>query len=222
MFNGSSVFAQVMAELPRRTFAKLVKKYNGHASVKKFSCLDQFKVMAFAQLTGRESLRATVTGLNAMTEKLYHAGITHAPRLNTVAAANENRDWRIYAELAQKLINTARPLYAEEDFGDELKDLTLYALDASTIDLCLSLFPWAKSCATKGAVKLHTLMDMRGYIPSFIHITDGKVHDVNVLDVLPVEPGATYVMDRGYLDFSRLYRLNQAKAYFVIRPKINT
>jgi hypothetical protein len=222
MYNGANVFTQIMAEFPRRTFAKLVKKYNGDTNVKKFSCLDQFKVMAFAQLTGRESLRDTVACLSAMQDQLYHSGIAHKPRLNTLSCANENRDWRIYAELAQRLINTARPLYADENFGKELDDFTLYALDSSTIDLCLSLFPWAKFRSTKSAIKLHTLMDMRGYIPAFIDITDGKVHDVNVLDILPIEPGAIYVMDRGYLDFARLYALNQAKAYFVIRPKSNT
>jgi hypothetical protein len=222
MYNGSNIFAQVMAEFPRRAFAKIVSKYNGDANVKKFSCLDQFKVMAFAQLTGRESLRDTVACLSAMQDQLYHSGIAHKPRLNTLSFANENRDWRIYAELAQRLINTARPLYADEDFGTELADLALYALDASTIDLCLSLFPWAKFRATKSAIKLHTLMDMRGYIPTFIDITDGKVHDVNVLDTLPIEPGAIYVMDRGYLDFARLYALNMSKAYFVIRAKSNT
>jgi hypothetical protein len=222
MFNGANVFAQIMTEFPRRYFAALVKKYHGDVRIKKFSCLDQFKVMAFAQLTGRESLRDTVACLSAMKDHLYHSGIFHPPRLNTLACANENRDWQIYAQLAQRLISIARPLYADEDLGSDLKDLTLYALDASTIDLCLSLFPWADFRTTKAAVKLHTLIDMRGYIPAFINITNGKVHDVNVLDILPVEPGAFYVMDRGYLDFARLYTLNLAKAFFVIRAKKNT
>lgn len=217
-----NIFAQVMADFPRRKFAALVKKYNGDAGIKKFSCLDQFKVMAFAQLTGRESLRDTVACLSAMKAHLYHSGICHSPRLNTLSYANEKRDWRIYAELAQRLTDIARPLYADENLGDELKDLTLYALDASTIDLCLALFPWADFRSTKAAVKLHTLIDIRGYIPTFINITDGKVHDVNVLDILPVEPGAIYVMDRGYLDLARLYAMDLSKAFFVIRAKKNT
>lgn len=222
MLNGTTIFAQLMADFPRRIFDDLVKKYRGNNGVKKFSCLDQFKVMAFAQLTNRESLRDTVICLNAMRERLYHAGIDHPPRLNTLSCANENRDWRIYVEMAQKLIAIARPLYANENIGDELKNLTVYALDSTTIDLCLSLFPWADFRTTKAAVKLHTLLDIRGYIPTFINITDGKTADVKVLDVLPIEPGAFYVMDRGYLDFARLYALNTNKAFFVTRTKSNT
>jgi len=189
--------------------------------MKQFSCLDQFLCMAFAQLSYRESLRDIESCLRAMHTKLYHMGIRSRVSKSTLADANEKRDWRIYADFAQVLIHIARELYRNDDFGVEL-DETVYALDASTIDLCLSLFPWARFRTTKGAVKLHTLLDLRGSIPSFISITEGTVHDVNVLDELIPEPGAFYIMDRGYLDFERLYLLNQCMAFFVIRSKSNT
>jgi hypothetical protein len=189
--------------------------------MKAFSCLDQFLCMSFAQLSYRESLRDIESCLRAMQSKLYHMGIRAKVSRSTLADANENRDWRIYADFAQVLIHIARDLYAGDDFGLQL-DETVYALDASTIDLCLSLFPWARFRKTKAAVKLHTLLDLRGCIPTFISITDGKVHDVNILDQLIPEPGAFYVMDRGYLDFRRLYVLNQCMAFFIIRSKGNT
>lgn len=189
--------------------------------MKTFSCLDQFLCMAFAQLSYRESLRDIESCLRAMQNKLYHGGLRSRVSRSTLADANEKRDWRIYADFAQVLIHIARDLYADDDFGVEL-DETVYALDASTIDLCVSLFPWARFRKTKGAIKLHTLLDLRGSIPSFLSITEGNVHDVNVLDELIPEPGAFYVMDRGYLDFERLYVLNQCMAYFIIRSKSNT
>ena len=210
-----------MAHLPKHTFRRCVQKYNGDHKVKSFSCLDQFLVMAFAQLTYRDSLRETVICLRAQSAKLYHMGIRGGVSRNTLSNANKVRDWRIYADFAQALINRARPLYANEDLGLDL-DNTIYALDASTIDLCLSLFPWAKFRSTKSAVKLHTLIDLRGNIPTFIDITDGKLHDVNVLDILITEPGAFYIMDRGYLDFGRLFRIHRSGAFFVIRAKSNT
>jgi len=221
MHIGHIVFSQVMAHLPKHTFRRCVQKYKGDHKVKSFSCLDQFLVMAFAQLTYRESLRETVICLRSQREKLYHMGIRGGVSRNTLSNANKMRDWRIYADFAQALINRARPLYANEDLGLDL-DNTIYALDASTIDLCLSLFPWAKFRSTKSAVKLHTLIDLRGNIPTFIDITDGKVHDVNVLDILITEPGAFYIMDRGYLDFGRLFRIHQSGAFFIIRAKSNT
>jgi len=221
MHIGQLVFAQVMLHLPKHTFRRCVQKYNGDHKVKSFSCIDQFLVMAFAQLTYRESLRETVICLRSQNEKLYHMGIRGGVSRNTLSNANKVRDWRIYADFAQALINRARPLYADEDIGLDL-DNTIYALDASTIDLCLSLFPWAKFRSTKSAVKLHTLIDLRGNIPTFIDITDGKVHDVNVLDILIAEPGAFYIMDRGYLDFGRLFRIHKNSAFFVIRAKSNT
>jgi transposase len=221
MYIGQLIFAQLMAHLPKHTFRRCVQKYNGDRKVKSFSCLDHFLVMAFAQLTYRESLRETVVCLRSQSEKLYHMGIRSGVSRNTLSNANKVRDWRIYADFAQALINKARPLYADEDLGLDL-DNTIYALDASTIDLCLSLFPWAKFRSTKSAVKLHTLIDLRGNIPTFIDITDGKVHDVNVLDVMITEPGAFYIMDRGYLDFGRLFRIHQTGAFFVIRAKSNT
>ena len=202
-------------------FRAFVDKYQGNFRSRSFSCLDQFLATAFAQLSYRESLRDIESCLRAMQNKLYHIGIIGRISKSTLAYANENRDWRIYADFAQILINIARPLYADDDFGVEL-DETVYALDASTIDLCLSLFPWARFRKTKGAVKLHTLLDLRGNIPSFISITDGKVHDVNVLDMLVPEPGSVYIMDRGYLDFRRLYLLHQCLAFFIIRSKTNT
>ncbi len=221
MYLGRTVFAQVMDSLPLRRFHTCVKRYDGNRKVKSFTCLDQFRVMAFAQLTYRESLRDIEACLRAMQPKLYHMGIGSIVSRNTLAHANEVRDWRIYADFAQVLIGRARQLYADEDFGQELAQATLYALDASTIDLCLSLFPWAHFRQTKAAIKLHTLMDLRGSIPSFIHISQGKLHDVNALDLLIPEAGAFYVMDRAYLDFARLFTLHQANAFFVIRAKRN-
>jgi transposase len=221
MYLGRTVFAQVMDSLPLRRFHTCVKRYGGNHKVQTFTCLDQFRVMAFAQLTYRESLRDIEACLRAMQPKLYHMGIRSTVSRNTLAHANEVRDWRIYADFAQVLISQARRLYADEDFGEQLAQATLYALDASTIDLCLSLFPWAHFRQTKAAIKLHTLMDLRGSIPAFIHVSDGKLHDVNALDLLVPEPGAFYVMDRGYLDFARLFTLHQAQAFFVTRAKRN-
>ena len=221
MYSGRLVFSQLMDFLPMHQFRRCVNKYQGNYRTRSFSCLDQFLCMAFAQLSYRESLRDIESCLRAMHNKLYHIGIRGRVSKSTLAYANENRDWRIFADFAQVLINTARQLYADDDFGIDLEE-TVYALDASTIDLCLSLFPWARFRKTKGAVKLHTLLDLRGNIPSFISITDGKVHDVNVLDELVPEPGSIYVMDRGYLDFKRLYLLHQYMAFFIIRSKRNT
>jgi len=221
MYSGQLVFSQLMDFLPMHTFRKCVDRYGGNHYMKNFSCLDQFLCMAFAQLCYRESLRDIESCLRSMQQKLYHLGIRGRVSRSTLADANEKRDWRIYADFAQVLIRTARELYSNDDFGLEL-DETVYALDSSTIDLCLSLFPWAKFRKTKAAIKMHTLLDLRGSIPSFISITDGKVHDVKVLDHLIPEPGAIYVMDRAYLDFKRLYLLNQCMAFFVIRSKKNT
>ena len=209
-----------MDHLPQHTLRRCIQRYNGNQHIKRFTCQDQYRCMAFAQLTYRESLRDIEACLKAQSNKLYHMGIRTAVARSTLADANEKRDWRIYADFAQSLIQTARHLYAEEDLGLEL-DNTVYALDATTIDLCLSVFPWAHFRQTKAAIKLHTLLDLRGNIPSFIHISDGKLHDVNVLDILLPEPGAFYVMDRGYLDFNRLYQLDQSSAFFVIRAKSN-
>ena len=220
MNQGQTVFSQLMELLPLKDFHPCVKRYQGQYKVRTFSCLDQYLSMAFAQLTYRESLRDIEACLRSMQFKLYHMGIRGQVSRSTLADANESRDWRIYADLAQVLIHQAREWYSDEDFGVEL-DETVYALDASTIDLCLSLFPWAKFRQQKGAVKLHTLIDVRGNIPVFIHITDGKVHDVKILDVLIPEPGSIYLMDRGYLDFGRLYALNQDRAFFVTRLKRN-
>ena len=221
MYSGKLVFSQVMDFMPLHQFHRCVDRYKGNYHVKGFSCLDQFLCMAFAQLSYRESLRDIESCLRAMQNKLYHIGIRSRISKSTLAYANENRDWRIYADFAQVLINIARDLYANDDFGIELNE-TVYALDASTIDLCLSLFPWARFRKSKGAVKLHTLLALRGNIPSFISITDGKVHDVNVLDELLPEPGSIYIMDRGYLDFERLFLLHQYMAFFIIRSKSNT
>jgi hypothetical protein len=221
MYQGRLVFSQLMDFLPMYQFHRCVDRYQGNFRIRSFSCLDQFLSMAFAQLSYRESLRDIESCLRAMQNKLYHIGIRGRISKSTLAYANENRDWRIYADFAQVLINIARPLYADDDFGVELEE-TVYALDASTIDLCLSLFPWAHFRKTKGAIKLHTLLDLRGNIPSFISITDGKVHDVKVLDQLVPEPGSVYIMDRGYLDFRRLYLLHQCLAFFIIRSKTNT
>jgi hypothetical protein len=204
--------------LPMREFRKCVARYRGNYKVQHFSCLDQFLCMAFAQLTYRESLRDIEVCLRAMQPKLYHMGIRSRVSRSTLADANERRDWRIYADFAQVLITTAKRLYVNEDFGVEL-DSTAYALDSTTIDLCLSLFPWARFVRTKAAIKLHTLLNLRGSIPEFIHISDGKLHDVNVLDILIPESGCFYVMDRGYVDFARLYGMHQALSFFVTRAK---
>ena len=220
MNQGKLVFAQVMQHVPLSTFRRCVKRYDGEHKVKQFSCLDQFLCMAFAQLTFRESLRDIEACLRAQTAKLYHMGFRSSVARNTLANANATRPWQIYAEFAQHLISTARRLYAEESFGVDLKE-TVYAFDATTIDLCLSVFPWAPFRSTKAAVKLHTLLDLRGPIPSFIHISDGKLHDVNVLDQLLPEPGAFYILDRGYTDFERLHRFHEAGSFFVIRAKSN-
>jgi hypothetical protein len=220
MHVGKLVFAQVMDFVPWHTFRRLVAKYRGDFNARTFRCLDQFLCMAFAQLTYRESLRDIEACLCAQSTKLYHLGIRGNVTRSNLADANETRDWRIYCEFAQTLIRIARRLYANEALAVDL-DNTVYALDATTIDLCLSLFPWAPFRQTKAAIKLHTLLDLRGAIPAFIFISDGKLHDVNVLDVLLPEPGAFYVMDRGYLDFERLYVLHQAKAFFVTRAKAN-
>jgi len=220
MYAGKLVFAQVMDHLPLHTFRRYVARHRGEHKVKRFSCLDQYLCMAFAQLTYRESLRDIEACLRAQSSKLYHLGIRGMVARNTLANANATRDWRIYCEFAQSLIGIARRLYANEPFGFDLKD-TVYALDATTIDLCLSVFPWAPFRSTKAAIKLHTLLDLRGNIPSFIFISEGKLHEVNVLDQLIPEPGAFYVMDRAYLDFERLGRFNAAGSFFVIRAKSN-
>ena len=221
MNKGQTIFSQVADFLPKNEFRKCVNRYSGNYRIRSFTCYDQLLCMAFAQLTYRESLRDIECCLRAMKEKLYHVGIRGKVSRSTLARANEKRDWRIYCDFAQILIDEARGLYVDDDFGLELKE-TVNALDSSTIDLCLSVFPWAHFRKTKGAVKLHTLLDLRGDIPTFIRITDGKVHDVNVLDHLVAEPGAIYVMDRAYLDFKRLFELNQCSAIFVTRSKSNT
>jgi len=221
MYHGRTVFSQILEFLPMHNFRQCVNRYNGNKGVRTFTCLDQFMCMAFAQLTYRESLRDIECCLRAMKEKLYHMGIRGNISRSTLADANEKRDWRIYSDFALQLIDQARQLYAGDDFGLELKE-TVYALDASTIDLCLSVFPWARFRTTKAGIKLHTLLDLRGNIPSFVDITDAKVHDVNILDKLIPEPGSIYVMDRAYLDFGRLYNMHQSSAYFVIRKKTNT
>jgi Domain of unknown function (DUF4372)/Transposase DDE domain len=215
---GKTLFAQVMELVPWKTFGRIVERHKGDAGVRTLSCADLFRVMAFAQLTWRESLRDIEACLAANQAKLFHMGLKAAPARSTLADALERRDWRIYHALAQRLIVRARALYAQEPSVLEL-DASVYALDSTTIDLCLSLFDWAPFRSTKAAVKLHTLLDLRGSIPTFIHISDGKLHDVNVLDILPVEAGAFYVMDRGYVDFTRLYEIHQAGAFFVTRAK---
>ena len=220
MNRGKLVFAQLMQHLPLTTFRRCVTRYRGAFKVQSFSCLDQFLCMAFAQLTFRESLRDIEVCLRAQSSKLYHLGIRSAVARNTLANANAVRDWRIYADFAQSLIGIARPLYAQESFGVDLQE-TVYALDTTTIDLCLSVFPWAVFRTAKAAIKLHTLLDLRGNIPTFIHISDGKVHEVNILDQLLPEPGAFYIMDRGFLDFERLYRFHEAGSFFVTRGKSN-
>ena len=221
MNTGKTLFAQLMDFLPWTTFTRIVERHGGDRYVKSLACTDQFRVMAFAQLTFRESLRDIEVCLSAQAAKLYHMGFRHEIKRSTLADANETRDWRIHAEFAQCLIVQARKLYIGDSFGIELEN-TAYALDSTTIDLCLSLFPWALFRTTKSAVKMHTLLDLRGNIPSFIHISDGKLGDVNVLDILVLEAGAIYVMDRGYLDFERLYLMHQAQAFFVTRAKSNT
>jgi len=220
MHEGKIVFSQLMDHLPQHSFRRYVERYGGERSVKRFSCQDQFRCMAFAQLTYRDSLRDTVTCLNAQHAKLYHMGIRGPVRRSTLADANERRDWRLYAALARALIAIARRLYAGERFGADL-DGAAYALDTTTIDLCLSLFPWARFQHAKGAVKLHSMLDLRGNIPVVVHIDDGKSYDTDILDVMLPEPGAVYVMDRGFFDLVRLYRLNTAGAFFVIRAKDN-
>ena len=220
MNTGKLVFAQVMAHLPLTTFRRCVARYDGEHKVKHFTCLDQYLCMAFAQLTYRESLRDIEACLRSQAAKLYHMGFRSKVARNTLANANSVRDWRIYADFAQSLISIARKLYAEEPFGVDLSN-TVYALDATTIDLCLSVFPWAPFRSTKAAVKMHTLLDLRGNIPSFIHISDGKWHEVNVFDLLVPEAGAFYIMDRGYIDFEQLHRLHQAGSFYVIRAKSN-
>jgi hypothetical protein len=221
MNTGKTLFAQLMDFLPWTTFTRLVDRHGGDRYAKSFACTEQFRVMAFAQLTYRESLRDIEVCLSAQAAKLYHMGFRHEIKRSTLADANETRDWRIHAEFAQCLIAQARKLYIGDSFGIELEN-TAYALDSTTIDLCLSLFPWALFRTTKSAVKMHTLLDLRGNIPSFIHISDGKLGDVKVLDILVLEPGAFYVMDRGYLDFGRLYLMHQTLAFFVTRAKSNT
>jgi hypothetical protein len=220
MNTGKLVFAQVMSHLPLTTFRRCVARYRGEHKVKHFSSLDQYLCMAFAQLTYRESLRDIEACLRSQAAKLYHMGFRSTVARNTLANANAVRDWRIHADFAQSLIGIARRLYADEPFGVDLAN-AVYALDATTIDLCLSVFPWAPFRTTKAAVRMHTLLDLRGNIPSFIHISDGKWHEVNIFDMLVPEPGAFYVMDRGYIDFEQLHRLHQAGGFFVIRAKSN-
>jgi hypothetical protein len=215
-----SVFAQIMSFLPLDEFRKCVRRYRGDYRVRRFSCLDQFFCLAFAQLTYRESLRDIVSCLQTMRSRLYHMGIRGRVSRNNLAHANETRDWRIYADFAGVLIAEARRLYGDEDIGLELRN-TVYAFDSTTINVCLSLFPWARFQKRQGAIKLHTLLDLRGSIPSFIQMTDGLTHDVRVLDDLPIEPASFYILDRGYLDFSRLYTLHENRAFFVIRSKAN-
>src|SRR3954449_10433097 len=220
MYTGKTLFAQLMDFVPWTTFVKIVARYSGDYRVRTLSCGEQYRAMAFAQLTYRESLRDIETCLSVQASKLYHMGLREPIRRSTLADANEARDWRIYADLSQRLIAQARKLYATEDLGLDLTD-TVYALDSTTIDLCLSVFPWAHFRSTKAAVKMHTLLDLRGNIPSFIHVSDGKLHDVHALDMLLPEAGAIYVMDRGYVDFTRLHVLHLAGAFFVTRAKSN-
>ena len=218
MHQGKLVFAQVMAHLPLSTFRRCVARHGGERKVKSFSCLDQFYAMAFAQLTFRESLRDIEACLATQGKRLHHLGFRSPVARNTLANANATRPWQIYAELAQHLIAIARPLYANEPIGVELNE-TVYAFDATTIDLCLSVYPWAPFRSTKAAIKLHTLLDLRGSIPTFIHISDGKTHEVRILDALTPEPGAFYLFDRGYLDFARLHTFHEAGSFFLIRAK---
>ena len=227
MNTGKTLFAQLMDFLPWTTFSRIVTRYEGDRGVRTLPCTEQYRALAFAQLTYRESLRDIEACLSAQPTKLYGMGFRDPVRRATLADANEARDWRIYAAFAHSLIGQARRLYAGESLGEDLTS-TVYALDSTTIDLCLSVFPWAQFRSTKlapakagGAVKMHTMLDLRGNIPSFIHVSDGKLHDVNVLDLLPIESGAIYVVDRGYVDFGRLYGLHQAGAFFVTRTKSN-
>ena len=220
MYAGKTLFAQLMDFVPWTTFTRIVSRYGGDHRVRVLPCAEQYRAMAFAQLTYRESLRDIETCLSVQASKLYHMGLREPVRRSTLADANETRDWRIYADLAQRLIVQARRLYANEDLGLDLTN-TVYALDSTTIDLCLSVFPWAHFRTTKAAVKMHTLLDLRGNIPSFIHVSDGKLHDVHALDLLLPEPGAIYVMDRGYVDFTRLHAIHRAGAFFVTRAKSN-
>ncbi len=220
MNSGKTIFSQTMDFLPTYEFRQCVERYHGNYKIKSFSCWDQFLCLAFAQLTYRESLRDIQACLRGSQLKLYHMGIRGKVSRNTLANANQVRDWRIYADFAQVVIAQARSLYAYEDFGFELEQ-AVYAFDATTIDLCLALFPWAKFRQRKGAIKLHTLLDLRGSIPTLIYVTQGKTHEVNLLDDLLVEPGAIYLFDRGYLDFARLYRIHQDRAFFIIRAKSN-
>ena len=220
MNTGKTLFAQLMDFLPWTTFTRIVDRYGGDHRVRTLSCAEQYRSMAFAQLTYRESLRDIETCLSVHASKLYHMGFRQPVRRSTLADANERRDWRIHAALAQRLITQARTLYVDEELGLDLTN-TVYALDSTTIALCLSVFPWAHFRTTKAAVKMHTLLDLRGNIPSFIHISDGKLHDVHALDMLLPEAGAIYVVDRGYVDFARLYVLHQAGAFFVTRAKSN-
>jgi hypothetical protein len=218
---GKTVFSQLMDFVCHPEFQKCVQRYRGDYKVKDFSCLDQFLSMAFAQLTYRESLRDLVDCLDAKVESLYHMGFRAQPTRNNLANANANRDWRIYHDFAMVLIAKARTLYGTEKIPELDLDDVIYALDSSTIDLCLSLFPWARFRRTKAAIKLHTLYDIRCQVPAFIHISNGKLHDVNILDILLIELGAFYLMDRGYVDFRRLFRIHQARAFFVTRAKAN-
>ena len=220
MNTGKTLFAQLMDFLPWSTFDRIVARYNGNRAVRTLPCVAQYQVMAFAQITYRESLRDIEVCLSAQSAKLYHMGLRGPIRRSTLADANETRDWRIYAEFGQRLIAQARRLYAADDLDVDLPS-TVYALGSTTIDLCLSVFPWAHFRSTKAAVKMHTLLDLRGNIPSFIHISNGKLHDVHALDMLLPEPGAIYVMDRGYVDFARLHALHEAGAFFVTRAKSN-
>jgi hypothetical protein len=220
MYVGKMVFAQIMEYLPWQIFHRIVKRHQGDHRARTLNCAEHFRILAFAQLTYRESLRDIEACLGAQSAKLYHLGIRDAVSRSTLADANEARPWKIYADFAHILIAKARKLYAKDNFGIDL-DSTVYALDSTTIDLCLSMFPWAPFRSTKAAVKLHTLLDLRGNIPSFIHISDGKLHDVNALDILTPEAGAFYVMDKGYVDFSRLYTLHLAGSFFVTRAKSN-
>ena len=221
MITQRTVFAQIMDYFPYYEFYKCVNRYDGQYKVKEFSCLKQFLVMAFAQLTYRESLRDIQTCLRALKPKLYHIGIRGNVARNTLANANIHRDWHIYADFASVLIGIARQLYAKDEFGVQLKEM-VYALDSTTIDLCLSLFPWAPFREHKAAIKVHTLLDLHGNIPAFIWVSTGKVHDINVLDHLSIEPGAYYIVDRGYLDFARLHKIHLSQAFFITRTKSNT